>query len=72
MKYLFFIYLQIIALNICAQQKAMFSQYMFNPVLINPAYPAVDESLNITHIPPWAARTPLLVLQRSEIRLARQ
>lgn len=50
MKYLFFIYLQIIALNICAQQKAMFSQYMFNPVLINPAYPAVDESLNITTV----------------------
>jgi type IX secretion system PorP/SprF family membrane protein len=31
-----------------AQQKAMFTQYMFNGLVINPAYSAVDESLNIT------------------------
>ena len=31
-----------------AQQKAMFTQYMFNGLVINPAYSAVDEALNIT------------------------
>lgn len=31
-----------------AQQKAMFTQYMFNGLVINPAYSAIDESLNIT------------------------
>lgn len=31
-----------------AQQKAMFTQYMFNGLVINPAYSAVDQSLNIT------------------------
>lgn len=31
-----------------AQQKAMFTQYMFNGLAINPAYSAIDESLNIT------------------------
>jgi len=50
MKHLLIIILQITALNIYAQQKAMFSQYMFNPALINPAYSTVDESLNITAV----------------------
>ena len=31
-----------------AQQKAMFTQYMFNGLVINPAYSAIDESLNVT------------------------
>lgn len=31
-----------------AQQKAMFTQYMFNGLVINPAYSAMDEALNIT------------------------
>jgi len=31
-----------------AQQKAMFSQYMFNGLVINPAYSSVDDALNIT------------------------
>lgn len=31
-----------------AQQKAMFTQYMFNGLVINPAYSAIDQSLNIT------------------------
>ncbi|WP_069658287.1 PorP/SprF family type IX secretion system membrane protein [Arcticibacter eurypsychrophilus] len=31
-----------------SQQKALFSQYMFNTLAINPAYPCVDESLTIT------------------------
>ncbi|MFD2164209.1 type IX secretion system membrane protein PorP/SprF [Paradesertivirga mongoliensis] len=50
MKKLIFICLQIISLHGFTQQKAIFSQYMFNPVLINPAYPAVDESINITTV----------------------
>jgi type IX secretion system PorP/SprF family membrane protein len=35
-------------LPLWAQQKAMFTQYMFNGLVINPAYSAVDEALNIT------------------------
>lgn len=31
-----------------AQQKAMFSQYMFNGLVINPAYSSIDDALNIT------------------------
>ncbi len=31
-----------------AQQKAMFTQYMFNGLVINPAYSAIDEALNVT------------------------
>ncbi|HEY0668513.1 MAG TPA: type IX secretion system membrane protein PorP/SprF [Sphingobacteriaceae bacterium] len=31
-----------------AQQKAMFTQYMFNGLAINPAYSAIDEALNVT------------------------
>lgn len=31
-----------------AQQKAMYSQYMFNGLAINPAYAAVDESMALT------------------------
>lgn len=31
-----------------AQQQAMYTQYMFNTLAINPAYAAVDESLTIT------------------------
>lgn len=33
---------------ISAQQKAMFTQYMFNGLVINPAYSALDEALNVT------------------------
>lgn len=50
MKQILYILIQIIALNGFAQQKAMFSQYMFNPIIINPAFPATDESLNITTV----------------------
>ncbi len=35
---------------VAGQQKAMFSQYMFNGLIINPAYSAVDEALNITAV----------------------
>lgn len=31
-----------------AQQKAMYTQYMFNTLAINPAYASVDESLTVT------------------------
>lgn len=34
--------------NLIAQQRAMFTQYMFNGLVINPAYSAMDEALNIT------------------------
>jgi len=30
------------------QQKAMFTQYMFNGLVVNPAYSAIDQSLNVT------------------------
>jgi len=33
-----------------AQQKAMFTQYMFNGLVINPAYSAMDEAANITAV----------------------
>ena len=38
----------LIALHCCAQQKAMYTQYMFNTLAINPAYSALDESLTFT------------------------
>ena len=31
-----------------AQQKAMFTQYMFNGLVVNPAYSAMEDALNIT------------------------
>jgi type IX secretion system PorP/SprF family membrane protein len=34
--------------NALAQQKAMYTQYMFNTMAINPAYIAVDEQMTIT------------------------
>lgn len=33
-----------------AQQRAMFTQYMFNGLAVNPAYSAVDEALNVTAV----------------------
>ncbi len=33
---------------VSAQQKAMFTQYMFNGLVINPAYSSVDDALNVT------------------------
>ncbi|MDB5119347.1 MAG: Type secretion system rane protein PorP/SprF family [Sphingobacteriales bacterium] len=50
MKKFFFILLQVLCLQVCAQQKSLFSQYMFNPLIINPAYSAIDNSLNITTV----------------------
>lgn len=33
-----------------SQQKAMFTQYMFNGLAVNPAYSALDEALNVTAV----------------------
>jgi type IX secretion system PorP/SprF family membrane protein len=33
-----------------SQQKAMFTQYMFNGLAVNPAYSAIDEALNVTAV----------------------
>lgn len=40
--------LMLIVITGRAQQQAMYTQYMFNTLAINPAYAAVDESLTIT------------------------
>lgn len=37
-------------MGVFAQQKAMFTQYMFNGLAINPAYSAMDEALNFTAV----------------------
>jgi len=34
--------------SLLAQQKAMFTQYMFNGLVVNPAYSAMDEAINVT------------------------
>lgn len=34
--------------SVLAQQKAMFTQYMFNGLAVNPAYSAIDEALSAT------------------------
>lgn len=33
-----------------AQQRAMFSQYMFNGLAVNPAYSSIDEAFNVTAV----------------------
>ena len=38
------------ASNVGAQQKAMYTQYMFNGLALNPAYTATDEALTITSL----------------------
>lgn len=38
----------LVAAGTYAQQKAMYTQYMFNTLAINPAYASVDESLTVT------------------------
>lgn len=48
MRYLLIIVFHLICFAAAAQQKAMFTQYMFNGLAINPAYSAIDEALNIT------------------------
>ena len=34
--------------SVSAQQKAMFTQYMFNGLMINPSYSSMDEAINVT------------------------
>lgn len=36
------------AISVSAQQKAMFTQYMFNGLMINPSYSSMDEAINVT------------------------
>ncbi|HTN20630.1 MAG TPA: type IX secretion system membrane protein PorP/SprF [Pelobium sp.] len=48
MRFVFTFMALFVALNIFAQQKAMFTQYMFNTLAINPAYSTLDESLTFT------------------------
>lgn len=48
MKYVCTIIILMAALSSTAQQKAMYTQYMFNTLAINPAYSTIDESLTIT------------------------
>ncbi|HEX7365756.1 MAG TPA: type IX secretion system membrane protein PorP/SprF [Pelobium sp.] len=47
-KYALAIITLFVAQNCFAQQKAMYTQYMFNTLAINPAYSTLDESLTIT------------------------
>ncbi len=48
MKHVFAFIALFVALNSFAQQKAMYTQYMFNTLAINPAYSTLDESMTIT------------------------
>lgn len=43
-----FLLLILANLSLIAQQRAMFTQYMFNGLAINPAYSSLDEALNVT------------------------
>ena len=46
---LFLFFIAIFAVNIvCGQQKPVFSQYMFNPMAINPAFAGTQEQLNLS------------------------
>jgi len=35
-------------ISVGAQQKAMFTQYMFNGLLVNPSYSSMDDAINVT------------------------
>ena len=48
MRYVFTVMALFFVLNSLGQQKAMYTQYMFNTLAINPAYATIDESLTIT------------------------
>ena len=48
MKFILTCILVLFACFVNGQQKAMYTQYMFNTLAINPAYSAVDESLTFT------------------------
>nr|WP_240534719.1 type IX secretion system membrane protein PorP/SprF [Pedobacter aquae] len=49
MRLLLLVLLQVLlVLRVQAQQEAMYTQYMFNTLAINPAYPTLDESLSVT------------------------
>lgn len=56
MKFLTSIALALSALSVVGQQRVQFTQYMFNNVVINPAYAGADEALSLTfiHRSQWA------------------
>jgi type IX secretion system PorP/SprF family membrane protein len=46
-----FMSIAMIMANVChAQQQVQFTQYMFNNLIINPAYAGADEALSLTFI----------------------
>ncbi len=47
-KILLLLFLAVTSTGVNAQQKAMFTQYMFNGLAVNPAYSAMDEATNVT------------------------
>lgn len=49
-KFCLTIFLLIFCLAAKAQQKAMYTQYMFNGLALNPAYSATDEALSVTSL----------------------
>ncbi len=50
MRYLIIILFASFVNTVNAQQRAMFTQYMFNGLAINPAYSSVDDALSFTGI----------------------
>ena len=48
--FVFFIAVMLISLESRSQQKVQFTQYMFNGLVINPAYAGADEALSMTFI----------------------
>lgn len=46
----FFLLTFLVTSESCAQQKVQFTQYMFNNLVINPAYAGADEALSLTFI----------------------
>ena len=48
MRGVLFLFFQLFCLAALAQQKAMYTQYMFNGLAVNPAYSSIDEALSIT------------------------
>ncbi|WP_026905437.1 PorP/SprF family type IX secretion system membrane protein [Pedobacter glucosidilyticus] len=45
---LLIVFFILLIMGVQAQQQAMYTQYMFNTLAINPAYPTLDESLSVT------------------------
>ncbi len=50
MKFFLIIAFQLVFIVALGQQKALFTQYMFNGLVVNPSYSAIDEALNVTAV----------------------